>query len=223
MKKFKPLLYLLVATSCADPLPASADSATCFSFQSPVTKILAETPEAIDLKAAQAKEDKTASGTLGDELKWGAARGQVDHSAREILTAFLNPYTMKDPTTTQVNFTDQSKSGVWTLRTQHVNLSILGGLFHPEWDETWSYLISVGDVQKPLQVVIAYEKTAGTSQLEKLCGSIWVRELNPHQSNLYLFEEVKTSHRTAEDIALGHLGTLKTLRAIKTTIYEKSR
>lgn len=70
-----------------------------------------------------------------------------------------------------------------------------------------------GHADHSREVLIAYQKTAGTGHIRHFCGNILLRSEGPIQTDFAVYEETDATRRSAEDIAHGHLGTLRTLRA----------
>lgn len=81
-----------------------------------------------------------------------------------------------------------------------------------EWDEDWAYSLVEGTEKDPATIIIYYQKIAGTSHLERLCGNIRLKKNSPTSTDLFLYEEFKASRWSGEDAVRNFLMVLKILR-----------
>lgn len=206
---FRVLTMVLVFSGTGVSRAVLADE-TCFDFGSRVTQSLMEPIPRME------KKDAAASGKLQSKGVWGAARGAVERPIEELLSQLLDPFSIKDPEKAQVEVSKASRPGYFAF--QHTKVTVKPFLFLTvEWEEDWGFVVAEGNEKNPKRIVISFQKTAGTSHIEKLCGSIVLRKLKPSLTDVFLYEEIISSHRSEEDTVRGHLITLQTLRKKKPT------
>ncbi len=197
--------------------PAQAAN-PCFDFSRPEAIRPLHDPLAF---STPERPDTSASGPLtqaGDSAGgWGAARAILDMPLARTLALLRDQSTLKDPKEAEFVVSHEARAGL--LDFQGVRITI-----HPfpllslEWVEQWAYRLLEGGAQTPRSVLIAYQKTAGTTHIRRFCGNIWLKAAGPAQTDFAVYEETDATHRTAEDIARGHLGTIRTLRARATAV-----
>lgn len=213
----KLLLFSASALFLCGPLLASEkkslDPSLCFDFGTPVTLPLRKPLE------LPAQDDVTASGELKGEILWGAARGIVHKPIATILKGLLDPKIIKGPDNDGVKVTELTRPGYLKFLT--IENSVRPVFFLSlSWKEDWAYTLLSGSASEPKSFLISYQKTEGTSHIERFCGSILVQNVSgstagdTNSTDVFLVEELKASRRTTEDIVNGHLGTLKSLRSL---------
>lgn len=162
--------------------------------------------------SSPARLDTTTSGLNPQGGGWGAARALLEIPISTTLRLLRNQTTLKDPKASDLEISHATRPGLVDL--QNIDITI-----HPfplisiHWTEQWAYRITDGTKDQPREVLIAYQKTSGTSHIRHFCGNIWLKVETPTQTDFAVYEETDATHREATDIAQGHLGTLRTLRA----------
>jgi hypothetical protein len=195
-----PLLLLMVALAHADPI-----SPLCFDFSKPVLKPLREPIE------FSGGEDKTTSGDDPSGGGWASARGHIPVPVTRVLELLRDQSTLKNTKDCDLSYEHRKKPGY--LDFEDVDITI-----HPfplisvRWQEQWAYEILEGNPAKPGHVLISYQKVSGTDHIRKFCGNISLTPVDAFTTDIAIYEETDATRRTAEGIAKGHLGTLRTLR-----------
>ncbi len=189
---------------------ASEPSSLCFDFKNPVKQ-----PMIKPIKSG-GKKDSTAGEKFSDEHlgEWGAARGVVEKSVYEVYQAILDPFTIKDPDKAQVTLTQENRNGFNAFQIREIKISPFP-LINIEWIEQWAFVITKGKDLDPREMVISYQKSEGTSHIKSLCGSIVLKQIGKQKTDVFLYEQMKAARRNFKDIIDGHLGTLRTLRKVR--------
>lgn len=159
--------------------------------------------------------DTSASGERERHLKWGAVRGVVPKPIPQVLKSLLDPRIIKGPDQKGVKVTTQDRPGYLSL--QEIEMTIRPLPFVSiSWKEQWEYVLLEGTSAVPKAVLVSYQKTEGTSHIDRFCGSILVKALDDKKTDLFFYEEIKAARRSKEDIVQGHYGTLEALRKATT-------
>jgi hypothetical protein len=177
----------------------------CFDFEKNLTEPL-QSPI-----ASVAGTDVTKIGSLENGVQWGAVRGVAKKPIREIIEKFSDPYLTKNRKTTKI--TAQPLKNPRYLWERAMTLVVKPVFFVTiEWEEQWALKIREGTRDAPKSAIVYYQKTAGTSHLEHLCGNILLSARDSASTDVYLYEEVKASRWTNEDAVRNFLVVLKILR-----------
>jgi len=176
----------------------------CFDFTTVPDPLVAPIP-------LDPTQDTSSFAQFPSGIDWAAARGIV---ARPIVTVYkllLDHYTWKPPGKNKLETVEIQKPGFKDFHLVKIVLKPFP-LIAITWEEEWAYALVDGTDTDPKKFLISYQKASGTSHLQHLCGSVILTALTPESTDVFLYEQCKASRRNAEDIANGHLGTLKTLR-----------
>jgi hypothetical protein len=158
------------------------------------------------------REDTTSSGPNPEGGGWGAARATLAMPIEQALRLLRDQTTLKDPKESELAVTRESRPGM-------IDFETVGITIHPfplisiRWTEQWAYRVTQGSAEHPHDILIAYQKIAGTEHIRHFCGNIWLSAESPARTDFAVYEETDATRRSAEDIARGHLGTIRTLRA----------
>lgn len=189
-------------------------SAGCFNFSDKIVKSLKE-----PIAPGKNHENIIQSGELSikpEGTYWAAVRGEVASPIGEILKLLLDPQTTLSHSVSEMNVHDFPLAGFHDdhyLAHKKIHQVVKPFLFiKVEWDTDWSFARLEGSADKPKKILVAYEKTAGTSHIEHLCGNILLQDLGKDQTDIFQYEEVKATRRSEKDTVQGLLGTLQTLR-----------
>ncbi len=198
------------------PLALATEGASaCFDFSKKVADPLRTAPawksDRREDVSGRGKVTRHEPGKPKSGYVWGQARGVVRKPIRELLNLLLDHNTTKSSKIREINF---SKSSDENYFARHVITFEVTALifFSAEWTEEWGYAITRGSGMAPERVVISYQKTAGTSHIEHLCGSIVLEMIDANTTDVYAYEEVNANQRNDEDTESGLVGTLLTLR-----------
>jgi hypothetical protein len=165
--------------------------------------------------SAVTKPDTIASGPHPEGGGWGSARALLPLPITQVLQVLRDQTTLKNPKESDVEVRRETKPGL--VDWQSVDITI-----HPfplisiEWTEQWAYKILQGTEAAPKEVLIAYQKTAGTDHIRHFCGNIWLSaegdSPDSAKTDFAVYEETDATRRTAAAIAQGHLGTIRTIK-----------
>jgi hypothetical protein len=202
---------LLALGLCLAPAKhlGAAVGAPCFDFRAPVAQPMRPPIPLL------AEGDNYAFGTYPDGIDWASARALVQRPITAVYPMFLDHRNLKDKTRTTVVTTVLERPGYLAFHNVDVTVRIRALFFKLklEWTEAWGYSLVEGTPDDPVQILISYQKIAGTPHIEHQCGSyiLWAR--GPATTDVSLYEEVKADRRSAEDTRDMHKGTLGTIRA----------
>ena len=189
----------------AEPLPPGY----CFNFSKKVTTPLQSMISEVSLTDLTASGQKQGSA----DSHWGAARGIINASIREVLGLLKDHNTTKSPKVAADDMKVEELNDPNYLARQIVAFHLVPFPFiNIDWKEEWAYALAEGTEKEPSLVMISYQKVDGTSHIKHLCGSMELKKSGPNQTDLYQYEEVSASRRSIEDTVKGLLGTLNTLR-----------
>ncbi len=177
----------------------------CFDFSKKVTEPLKE-PIVLNETI-----DTSISGQTQSGVRWGSARGVVRKPIASAIERLLDPKTIKGPENRGVSIEKMQRPGYFAFRS--VEMTVRPFLFISiSWKEEWAYSLLRGTDAAPERILISYQKTEGTSHIERFCGSILVSKIDQNRTDLFFYEEIKAARRSPEDIIRGHIRTLESLR-----------
>lgn len=182
-----------------------ASASVCFNFDKPRTEPLQPPME------VKTEKDMTSSGNGKEGIEWGAVRGVVKRPITELLKMFEDPYLTKNRKNTTITKKIMRSPHYLWIRKMHLEVKPVF-FVTVEWDEQWAVALRQGTLASPQSFIVYYQKVAGTSHLEHLCGNIMVNAIDPSTSAVYLYEEVKASHWTREDAIKNFQMVLKIFR-----------
>lgn len=186
--------------------PALA-STTCFDFDRKVTASLGpEIPASPSLDGESGQH-----GALPSGGSWAAVRGEVRKPIAEVLKGLYDPMITKGENVEKQDFVDLPSPDYLARHKISYKVNPFP-LISIEWQEDWAYALTRGTRKEPEAVTISYQKTAGTSHIDRLCGNIVLRKKGPATTEVLLYEEAKATRRSPEDTERGLSGTLRTLR-----------
>ena len=197
----------VIATMVA-PLAVRAG---CFDFSKRVAEPLtAPAP----LNSGVGSGVKEASGSLNDGRVWASAQGVINHSAEDLLQDLLThrPTRAGAAKEMTVKTVGDAKNDLQQTAEFKINPFPLVTV---KWLEHWTYNALKGSLKDPEIVVVAYEKTEGTSHIKHLCGTLKLEKMSAAETRVTLYEEVRATRRTEKDTLNGVTGTLRELRDLK--------
>lgn len=179
-------------------------SSGCFDFDKQITRPLRE-PISLP-KTGDAAEKGQKNG-----IDWGAARGIVKKPILEVYKKLLDHRTVKDMGRTQLLTKQIKRQGYLDFHRVDVTVRVFGPIT-VSWVEEWGYHLAEGTPVLPKKIVISYQKVAGTSYIQHQCGSFVLKAHETHSTDVFIYEQVKASHRDAEDTVNMVVGILRTIR-----------
>lgn len=186
------------------PTLASA-SEKCFDYSK---KLMEPLKQPLTLKSNGG--DASLSG-MKNGVQTGEVRGVVKMPTWQILKLFEDPYLTKNRKNTVITKTVTKSPHYLWIRTMHLNVRPVF-LVSVEWDEQWAVSLRQGTPDAPQSFIVYYQKIAGTSHVDRLCGNILVTAIDGQSSDVYLYEEVQSSHWSGEDAVRNFLMVLKIFR-----------
>lgn len=160
------------------------------------------------------KGDNSAFGENKEtKVVWGAARGYVKKSIKEVYKTFLDHRLFKDMSKTTLDTEEFPKKHYQDWHHVVVKVRVFA-FVKVSWEEGWGYRLLQGTAKDPKKYLILYQKQAGTSHLEHLCGNFILSKKDKNTTDVYLYEQLKSKYRSGEDTAKMHLHTLKKLRGL---------
>lgn len=157
-----------------------------------------------------ADEVLTQSGKLPDGSVWGALRSRVTLPIEIVRTKLSDPVFVKENPKMKIKLDHLTRPGFDLVTRIQIKIKPVP-FMSVEWAEEWALNRIANDTPTDL---ISYYKTEGTKHLERLCGSTLIRRIDTKLTDVFLYEEVKSSHRTEEEVVNGHQGTLRALKRL---------
>lgn len=179
-------------------------SSGCFDFNKQITQPLRE-PLSLS-KTGDATENGQKNG-----IDWGAARGIVKKPILEVYKKLLDHRTVKDMGRTRLLTKQIKRPGYLDFHRVDVTVRVFGPIT-VSWVEEWGYHLAEGTPELPTKIVISYQKVEGTSYIQHQCGSFVLKAQDAKSTDVFLYEQVKASHRDAEDTVKMVVGILRTIR-----------
>jgi len=186
----------------------AAIDGTCFDFTRPVREPLQPPIPMVDGR------DNSTYGTYANGVDWASGRALLAMPIADVYAKLLDHDNVKDMSKTKLTTTVEERDGylqfhrvdvVVTLRALFVKLKVA-------WTEAWGYVLTEGTAEHPRKIVISYEKVAGTSHIQRECGSYVLEARGDTATDLAMYEEVKADRRSARDTRDMHAGILEGLR-----------
>jgi hypothetical protein len=153
-------------------------------------------------------------GERPDGTAWAATRVVVDLPPEVVVAKVRDHRNIKDMKNTELSTRDIDSADYLDLRHVDVDVTVKAALLkvHVRWTEEWAYRIVEGTPEAPRVMVANYQKVAGTHHIRHQCGSYVVRRLGPNRSDLFMYEEIQATRRSAEDTHKMHQRILTNIR-----------
>lgn len=204
----KAIWLSLIAFSVSEVTRADLPPIPCFDLSKPPSKPLRD-PLPFS-KEAPADEVVTQSGKLPDGSVWGGLRSRVNLPIDVVRAKLSDPVFVKENPKMKIKIDHVARPGFDLITRIQIKIKPVP-FVSVEWSEEWA----LNRISKETPTdLISYYKTEGTKHLERLCGSSFIKALGPKSTDVFLYEEVKSSHRTEEEVVHGHQGTLKALKRL---------
>lgn len=186
---------------------AEEPKAPCFDLTQPSTALLKAAPTKFEIEK-DVSSFGTDSKTNND---WGQVSGVIKKPITNLIEQLVDPKTIRDNDNTTVKVQELKIPGF--LKRFQEKIIIKPFLFITiEWTEDWGISVKDGTLKAPKSVVVAYQKTEGTSHIKHFCGNMVLETQKDGSTGIFLYEEVQADRRSAEDVMNGLIGTLRTLR-----------
>jgi hypothetical protein len=185
---------------------ASESLAPCFDFSTKITTPLKPAPTQFE------KGQDISKLTEGDSFDSARVSGRIEKPILALYQKLLDPRTIRADEDIEIKVkTTESKDYLKRI-TQSIKITPVF-FITLEWNEEWVYALKEGTPEAPKSIVISFEKTSGTSHIQRLCGNYVLQSLGPTLTGVFIYEEMGADRRDAKDILNDITGTLKTLRA----------
>jgi hypothetical protein len=188
---------------------APAIEATCFDFSRPVRE-----PLRPPILLTEGRDNST-YGTYPNGVDWASGRALLAMPIAEVYAKLLDHENVKDMSKTTLTTTVEERDGY--LQFHKVDLVVtVRALFlkvKVAWTEAWGYVLTEGTAEHPLKIVVSYQKIAGSSHIQRECGSYVLEARGQAETDLAMYEETKADRRSARDTRDMHAGILAGLRA----------
>jgi hypothetical protein len=138
---------------------------------------------------------------------FSARQTTVEYSIEQVAEQLWNPVNLKNPRNTRLKIEEiaSEKPG---HRAKKVEVNVRPFVFiSVDWQELWERQDSAGGHE----IRIGYRKGGGEEKLKHFCGWMAMRRLGPSKTEITLYEEIDSPHRTLDDMAKGQRGTIETL------------
>ena len=200
------VLWGLGATSLVH---AAEPAGPCFDFRQRVVEPLTPRIPLLDGR------DNHVFGTYPTGIKWASGRVVVDMPVAETYDRLLDHRNVKDMKKTTLSTTALDRPGyiAFHLVQVVVRLRLLLLKMDLPWTEEWAYSLTEGTAEAPRQIVVSYQKVAGTRHIKRQCGSYVLEARDDGTTDLSLYEEVKADRRSARDTRDMHRGIVRNIRA----------
>ncbi len=138
---------------------------------------------------------------------FSARQTTVDYSIEQVAEQLWNPVNLKNPRNTRLKI-EEISSAKPGHRAKKVDVNVRPFVFITvEWQELWErHDSTTGD-----EIRIEYRKSGGEVKLKHFCGWMALRRLGRLKTEVTLYEEIDSPHRTLDDMARGQQGTIDTL------------
>lgn len=178
--------------------------ALCFDFNTLVTtplKQIAKVPG----------KDNAEQGQLADRVTgFAALRGEAAQPIEKVLERFQNHETTREPMIKEM-YVEKLDPGPYISK-DRVKLVVQSFFFKIPWTEEWAYALVSGTPAKPNKIVISFQKTEGTSHIERFCGSI-VLERTSKGTDVSQYHEARITRRSTQAILEALMMVLGRVRA----------
>jgi hypothetical protein len=152
-------------------------------------------------------DSQKASGELPSGVVWAAVKDRSPRTIPAILEELGSHETNKSRRISEMQVSELGDPNF--LRHQKVKFVVTPfPLINISWTEDWAFTLLAGTAERPERVLVAYEKTDGTSHIRHLCGAYELRALPSGETSIYLYEEAKATSRSREDTLDGVAATL---------------
>lgn len=207
--RFSILLCILTLSTVslrADPTP---DKELCFDFKTKVVKPLMVPPP-----LAPGSGDISSMGVRSSNIQWAAARGLVPLPLKRVYYWLLDHKNWKDMSKTKMQVKILDRPDYLAFHQVDVDVNVWAFIW-VSWQEEWAYALIKGTPTKPTELSVSYQVPSGTPHVKRLCGSVYLTEVSPDSTDVFLYEEGKADNYSANDIKTMHLANLKVLRNLK--------
>jgi len=200
---------MVLGLGATSRVPAAELAGRCFDFRQKVVEPLIPRIPLLEGR------DNHVFGTYPTGIDWASARVVVDMPVEATYAALLDHRNVKDmkKTTLSTTVLDRPDYIAFHLVDVVVRLRFLFLKMDLPWTEEWAYSLTEGTAQAPRRIVVSYQKVAGTTHIQRECGSYVLQARDGATTDLSMYEEVKADRRSARDTRDMHRGIIRNLRA----------
>jgi hypothetical protein len=201
-------LFSLESLSAGADISRGAEKG-CFDFAEPLRRpLIAVMP--LRLRLSQKDGISEISDEISDGQNWAAVRGEVARPILEVLKD-LEAHQVTKSASASAEILDIADSRF--LSRQSVKFRVTPfPLMHVDWTEDWAFSGLKTDSRGPAEILVAYEKTQGTSYIRHLCGNYILERLGPARTGVFIYEEAQATRRSRKDTLDGVRATLQKLQ-----------
>ncbi len=153
------------------------------------------------------EDSRTASGELPSGVVWAAVKERTSRTLNSILDELGSHETNKSHRISEMEVSELGDPNFMRHQKVHFVVSPFP-LINISWTEDWAFTLLAGKPDRPERVLIAYEKTDGTSHIHHLCGAYDLRTLPSGETSIFLYEESQATSRSREDTLNGLTATV---------------
>ncbi len=188
--------------------PALALDQGCFNYRAEKPKPLRAPLPLIPNKT------NAAFGELDHGVGWGAARAVINKPIQYVLDKFLDHRVVKDMSKTKLTVESEVVPGYLALHKVNLNVDV-ASFITIRWKEEWAYILEEGTAKAPKRMHLYYQKIDGSRHIQHLCGEFILVARDANSTDVYLYEQLRATRRSADATMRMHQSTLDKLRTGK--------
>lgn len=197
-----PVVLLLFAA-----LATPARAAPCFDLTTRLTA-----PPRASLPLPPGGGESSDAGAAADRV-WAQRRALVARPIEKLRAFLEDPRHFKDDQVDEMTLAALPPGPNLKRFTVH-SLVRPFPLVTVEWTDEWAVTLLAGTPDKPDQLLVAYQKVAGTSYIEHFCGTLLLRRIDEKTTDVAQYEEARITGRSHDEMKRGLADFLATLRAL---------
>jgi hypothetical protein len=207
------LLAVMLGLAATSAVAAAELAGPCFDFGQKVVEPLSPRIPLVEGR------DNHLFGTYPTGIVWASGRVVLDMPVAEAYARLLDHRNVKDMKKTTLSTTVVDRPGYMAFHLVDVvvRLRLLLLKMDLPWREEWAYSLIDGTAEVPRQIVVSYQKVAGTTHIKRQCGSYVLQARDDGTTDLSLYEEIRADRRSARDTRDMHRGIVRNLRGVRTS------
>jgi hypothetical protein len=213
------LLAVLLGLGVTSRVPGAEPAGPCFDFRQKVVEPLSPRIPLLDGR------DNHVFGTYPTGINWAAARVILEMPVEETYARLLDHRNVKDMKKTTLTTTVLDRPDYIAFHRVDVVVRLRFLMLKKDlpWTEEWAYSLTEGTERAPRQIVVSYQKVAGTTHIKRQCGSYVLEARDGATTDLSLYEEIKAARRSARDTRDMHRGIIRNLRGSRAARTSRTR
>lgn len=152
-------------------------------------------------------DSRTASGEFPSGIVWAAVKEHTPRTLTSIIDELASHESNKSRRISEMEVSELGDPNFMRHQKVHFVVSPFP-LINISWTEDWAFTLLAGKPDRPERVLVAYEKTEGTSYIHHLCGAYDLRALPTGETSILLYEEAQATSRSREDTLNGLTATV---------------